>query len=164
MRCLVSGAAGQNVLLALSVNDCLCISASLSLAIAFIIIHHPALMYWISYTFFATSAFFDFTVINKNNPIDYCVYHPILPSCPAPHLVSECTVWNFCFEFPFMFFPTLWLLSTLLFFFWNCFCRNEWSSLGCMQYLNSILPFGPWFWMKLLHPFLVAPPVFLVLP
>ena len=73
MRCLVSGAAGQNVLLALSVNDCLCISASLSLAIAFIIIHHPALMYLISYTFFATSAFFDFTVINKNNPIDYCV-------------------------------------------------------------------------------------------
>lgn len=45
MRCLVSGAAGQNVLLALSVNDCLCISASLSLAIAFIIIHHPALIY-----------------------------------------------------------------------------------------------------------------------
>lgn len=44
MRCLVSGTAGENVLLALSVNDCSCISASLSLSIEFIFLG-PALIY-----------------------------------------------------------------------------------------------------------------------
>lgn len=44
MRCLVSGTAGEYVPLALSVNDCPCISASSSLSIEFIILH-PALIY-----------------------------------------------------------------------------------------------------------------------
>lgn len=41
MKCLVSGAAGKNMLFSLSVDDCPSVSASLSPPIQFIIILHP---------------------------------------------------------------------------------------------------------------------------